>query len=226
MKIYSVNLEEEIKKCKNIAAYVKQNATKNDVASVINAVDKYTVQNEIAMHVGNQKGHILDSVVQECNPSNVIELGTFFGYSALRIARLLKPGSMFYSIEANFECAKVSYEMIEFAGMSDKVKVLLGNSSDIIPRFKTDKSLGMSSFDFVFIDHGKDLYFPDLILMESLNLLKNGCVILADNVLYPGAPKYLDYVRENSHYKCSSFPCKLQNEDVEDALEKSVFMCG
>ena len=219
-------MDKDFLKCQRILAYIKQNATKGSVASVISTVDKYVDENESAMHVGNQKGHILDSVVQECNPVNVIELGALFGYSALRIARLLKPGSVFYTIEANSEYAKISTEVIEFAGMSDKVKVLLGNSSDIIPQFKTDKSLGMSSFDFVFIDHWKELYLPDLKLMENLNLLKKGCVILADNVLYPGAPDYLDYIRNNPNYKCSSFPCKLQKRDVEDAMEKSVFMCS
>jgi len=48
--------------------------------------------------------------------------------------------------------------------------------------------------DFILIDHVKELYLPDLQLMLSLNLLRKGSVIVADNILMPGAPDYKKWV--------------------------------
>lgn len=66
-------------------------------------------------------GLILDNVLQETNPSTVLELGTYCGYSAIRIARLLKPGALLLTIEMNPAHADVARQMIEFAGVKEKV---------------------------------------------------------------------------------------------------------
>ena len=71
----------------------------------------------------------------------------------------------------------------------------------------------------------KTLYKTDILLLEKLNLIKQGSVILADNLLYPGAPDYRDYVRSNSKYKSTTFPCMSQdNEGVRDEMEKSIYL--
>ena len=49
-------------------------------------------------------------------------------------------------------------------------------------------------FDFVFLDHDKDTYIIDLKLLESRGWLTPSCTIVADNVVFPGAPGYLEYV--------------------------------
>lgn len=72
-------------------------------------------------------GLILDNVVKETDPSLVLELGTYCGYSALRIARLLKPNVRFITIEMNPANAAVAREMIEFGGLKDKVQSIKKN---------------------------------------------------------------------------------------------------
>lgn len=72
-----------------------------------------------------QSGKILDKTVEEINPSVALELGTYCGYSAVRISRLLKAGARLLTVEFNPEFAAIAKQMIEFAGVQDKVNTIL-----------------------------------------------------------------------------------------------------
>ncbi|XP_053557898.1 catechol O-methyltransferase isoform X2 [Bombina bombina] len=204
-----------------ILQFVMQNAVRGDPQSVVDNIDKYCSQKEWAMNVGDQKGLILDKVVKETDPSVLLELGTYCGYSSIRISRLLKPGTRFFTIEMNPAYAAVAKQMIEFAGVKDKVQILEGSTEDIIPQLK--KKHEIDTLDFVFVDHWKDKYTPDTKLLEKCNLLRKGSVILADNVILPGAPDFLEYVRTCGRYDCTNYPSQLEYMNEEDALEKAVF---
>ncbi|KAM4808112.1 uncharacterized protein WCC33_003274 [Rhinophrynus dorsalis] len=204
-----------------ILDFVLQNAVRGNPQSVVDCVDKYCSEKEWAMNVGDQKGQILDRIVKETNPSVLLELGTYCGYSAVRIARLLKAGARFFTVEMNPANAAVAKQIIEFAGVKDKVQILEGSTGDIIPQLK--KKYEVSTLDFVFVDHWKDKYKSDTQLLEECNLLRKGSVILADNVIVPGAPDFLEYVRTCGKYDCTNFPSFLEYMDEKDALEKAVF---
>lgn len=66
-------------------------------------------------------GTILDSMVCEISPGSALELGTYCGYSTVRIARLLAPGTKLITLEFNPDYAKVARQVIEFAGLQEKV---------------------------------------------------------------------------------------------------------
>ncbi|XP_069476088.1 catechol O-methyltransferase-like [Ambystoma mexicanum] len=204
-----------------ILNYVLQNAVRGDPQSAIDAIDKYCGEKEWAMHVGDEKGAIVDKVVTETNPSTCLELGTYCGYSAVRVSRLLKSGAQLLTIENCPPHAAIAQQMVDFAGVQDKVKVLQGASQEIIPKLK--KEHGVDTLDFVFIDHWGKGYAPDTKLLEECGLLKAGSVLLADNVVYPGAPEFLEYVRNSGRYDCTHFPSHLEYSTKEDALEKAVY---
>ncbi|XP_075710474.1 catechol O-methyltransferase-like [Rhinoderma darwinii] len=204
-----------------VLQYVLDNAARGDPQSVVDNIDKYCTEKEWAMNVGDQKGMILDNVVKETNPSVLLELGTYCGYSAVRIAQLLKPGARFFTVEFNPVYAAIAKQIIEFAGVNDKVQILEGNTQDIIPQLK--KKYEVDTLDFVFVDHWKDKYAVDTKLLEKCNLLKKGSVILADNVVVPGAPEFLEYVRTCGRYDCTNYPSVLEYMTEKDALEKAVF---
>jgi catechol O-methyltransferase len=63
----------------------------------------------------------MDAVIQEYSPSLVLELGAYCGYSAVRMARLLLPGARLITMEINPDFAAITQQMIEFAGLQDKV---------------------------------------------------------------------------------------------------------
>ncbi|KAL4646286.1 Catechol O-methyltransferase-like [Arapaima gigas] len=201
---------------------VQNNATWGDAESVIATIDNYCRRKEWAMNVGDDKGPILDSVVSEVSPKVALELGTYCGYSTIRIARLLSPGSCLITLEFNPDCAIIARQIIAWAGLQDRVQLLEGPSKDLIPQMK--ESFRVKSFDFVFLDHWKEYYLPDTKLLEECGLLRKGTVLLADNVICPGTPKYLEYVRNSPRYESCYFKSHLEYTKVEDGLEKSVFL--
>lgn len=67
-------------------------------------------------------GCILDSVVSEVNPASVLELGTYCGYSTVRIARLLPPHAKLVTLEFNPHFAAIARQVISWAGVEEKVK--------------------------------------------------------------------------------------------------------
>lgn len=204
-----------------ILNYVLQNAVKGDPQSVLDTIDKYCYEKEWAMNVGDEKGSILDTIVVETNPSMCLELGTYCGYSAVRVARLLKPGSRLVSVDINAANLVVAKQMVEHAGLQDKVQFVEGPSNVVIPQLK--KKCEVDTFDFVFIDHFKDAYKADTKLLETCGLLKKGSVLVADNVICPGAPEFLQYVRTSGRYDCTNYPSHVEYTKDKDALEKAVF---
>nr|XP_004670899.1 catechol O-methyltransferase [Jaculus jaculus] len=204
-----------------ILHHVQQHAKPRDPESVLQAIDTYCSQKEWAMNVGDAKGQIMDTVIQEYRPSLVLELGAYCGYSAVRIARLLPPGAKLLTMEINPDYAAITQQMLDFAGLQDKVTVLLGASQDLIPQLK--KKYDVDTLDMVFLDHWKDRYLPDTLLLEKCGLLRKGTVLLADNVIVPGAPDFLAHVRGSSSFECTHYSSYLEYMKVVDGLEKAVY---
>lgn len=89
--------------------------------------------------------------------------------------------------------------LVELAGLSDIVKVVVGSSADSIKRLHGSGDL--QHIDLMFLDHYKPAYTTDLKLCEHLGLVSAGTVLAADNVIKPGNPPYLDYVRSSVQQK-------------------------
>ncbi|XP_078286333.1 catechol O-methyltransferase B-like [Rhinoraja longicauda] len=202
--------------------YVLENAVAGDPQSTVDTIDKFCKSTEWAMNVGDEKGLILDRVVLEANPRTVLELGTYCGYSTIRIARLLQPGARVYTMEFNPDTAKAAKQIIAHAGVGDKVQLLVGSSWDLIPELR--EKFAVEKLDFVFLDHWKESYTRDTKLLEDCDLLRKGTVLLADNVICPGVPDYLAYIRHHSQYRSEYYPSHLEYTQVEDGLEKSVYL--
>ncbi|XP_029074962.1 catechol O-methyltransferase isoform X1 [Monodon monoceros] len=147
-----------------ILRHVLQHAVAGDPQSVLDAIDAYCSQKEWAMNVGDKKGQIVDAVLREQRPSVLLELGAYCGYSAVRMARLLLPGARLLTIELNPDYAAITQQMVDFAGLQDRVTVVVGASEDIIPQLK--KKYDVDTVDMVFLDHWKDRYLPDMLLLE------------------------------------------------------------
>lgn len=104
-------------------------------------------------------------------------------------------GQRFYSLERNPEFGAVIGSLVHLAGLSDVVKVEIGSSADSIKRLHTNGAL--QHIDLMFLDHYKPAYKTDLKLCEELKLVTPGSVMAADNVIKPGNPPYLEYVRSS-----------------------------
>jgi catechol O-methyltransferase len=182
-----------------LAQYVVANARRGDLDDVIATIDRFCYERSFMINVGDEKGELLDAAVRRTDPKLVLELGTYCGYSALRIARRMSSAARLVSIEFNPANAAIARRVWDHAGVSDRLTVVVGTLGDggaTIERLESEHNLAKGSVDLVFIDHDKNAYLPDLKLIIERGWLHPGSVAVADNVKFPGAPKYRAYMKE------------------------------
>jgi catechol O-methyltransferase len=179
------------------ADYVIAHAPAGNIDAAIAAIDKFARQRKFLINVGDEKGAILDAVVDRIKPRRVLELGAYVGYSALRMARRLGPGGRVFSVEFNPSNAAIARRVIAHAGASDRVTIVVGSIGDggkTVKALEEEHGFKPGSLDFVFIDHAKEAYVPDLQRILDAGWLHVGSVVVADNVGVPGAPEYKAYM--------------------------------
>ncbi|KAM3875457.1 transmembrane O-methyltransferase homolog [Diretmus argenteus] len=203
--------------------YVLTNATPGDPESILDAFDVWCSKVEFISNIGPKKGKILDRLLSEQSPLIVLELGAHCGYSTVRIARALPLGARLYSIEMDQRNAAIAEKIIRLAGFDDDTVELIVNPSDeVIPRLRSD--YGLERLDFVFMDHWKKCYLPDLQMLEGSGLLGKGSMIVADNVLFPGAPNFLRHVRRCGLYEWRIHRATLEYiKGIRDGMAELVF---
>jgi catechol O-methyltransferase len=148
--------------------YVLINSKKNDLQDIINCIDKFCWNSHWMMNIGDVKGKYLDDAIKHKELKNVLELGTYCGYSCLRILNQLTTDAKFVTIEINPEFAKIARLILEHAGVADRVTMLEGSTYVMIPQLK--KTVNIDSFDFIFVDHWKAAYLRDFQLLYQTNL--------------------------------------------------------
>ncbi|KAL4949350.1 hypothetical protein BDW69DRAFT_202907 [Aspergillus filifer] len=185
---------------------------RNNPERVLNAIDQYGRTKKYLMNVGQEKGQIVCDLIADVKPNSVVELGGYIGYSAIMFGNAVRIASggnaRYYSIEKNPVFAAVSMALVSLAGLSDTVKVVVGSGSEGVMRLRVDSVL--DKIDLLFLDHYKPAYVTDLKLCEQLKLIAPKSVIAADNVIYPGNPPYLKYVRSSVEDKRSG----LETEEL------------
>jgi catechol O-methyltransferase len=180
-----------------MADYVLANARQGDREDVIRVIDEFCMNRSVMINVGDEKGEILDSAVRRASPHLLLELGTYCGYSALRMARVMPAGARVCSIEFSPDNAAIARRIWDHAGIGDQLTVVVGTLGDggsTIDRLRTEQGFGEGMVDFVFVDHDKAAYLPDLERILSERWLHPGSIVVADNVRFPGAPKYRAYL--------------------------------
>jgi caffeoyl-CoA O-methyltransferase len=128
--------------------------------------------------VGKVEGKLLQMLVKISGAANVVEIGTFTGYSALMIAEALPAGGRLITCEANPEYADIASSYFQRSPAGGKIQLALG------PALETLHRLADAAFDFVFIDADKPSYSE--YYAEALRLLRAGGIIFVDNVLWRG----------------------------------------
>ncbi len=138
---------------------------------------------------GAFQGRVLSMISKIIQPKNVLEIGTYTGYSALCIAEGIHKEGTIYTLDKNEELEDLQNKYFERSGYRDRIKQYFGNALEIIPGFE-------KKFDLVFIDADKSNY-PNYfeLIIDKMN---PGGIILSDNVLWSGKvieeldPKDLD----------------------------------
>ncbi len=199
--------------------YVFSNAEKNNPKSILQTIDNFVLQSgQFLMNVGPEKGEILRGHLLKSKPNNVIELGTFIGYSAVLISSTIGEKSKLTSIDSDSHSIEIAKELINFAGLDDKVNLIHGSAEEIIPELNFNA-------DFVFIDHAKKKYLSDLKLLETEEIILKNCTVFADNVgiFKDEMAEYFDHVRNSGKYQSQNFSSKLEyRNNIYDAVEISI----
>ncbi|KAF2109082.1 hypothetical protein BDV96DRAFT_616069 [Lophiotrema nucula] len=169
--------------------------------NVLAAIDEYGRTKKYLMNVGEDKGRIVSDLIAEVKPKTMVELGGYVGYSCILFGDAARKagGQRYYSLERNPEFAAVIASLVELAGLSNIVKVVVGSSDASIARLHANGDL--KRIDLMFLDHYKPAYTTDLKLCEELAIVSVGSVLAADNVIKPGNPPYLEYVRSSVEEK-------------------------
>ncbi len=133
------------------------------------------------MVCGHMQGLFLEFISRMISPENILEIGTFTGYSAICLSKGLKPAGKLVTIEINDELAAFAQSYFVKAGVESKIVQMTGNALEIIP--------GLSEkFELVLIDGDKREYVE--YFKQIFEKVKPGGFIIADNTLWGG--KVLD----------------------------------
>lgn len=178
-----------------ILGYLYENSVRRDPASVVDAIDRFSRKRGGMIHLGREKGEIFDRVVRRSGAGRVLELGTNFGYSALRLACNLGTDATIDTLECDHNVAEIAEAIFAYCGLADRVEVIRGPANRSLPQF-------FEPFDLVFIDHYPENYFADLSMIERLGLVRRGSMVITDNVVLfeNQIGPYLRHLRHKSHY--------------------------
>ena len=139
------------------------------------ATNIHTIHGRMAS--GHLQGRLLKMLVTMIRPRNILEVGTFSGYSAICMAEGLEEGGKVWTFEINDEQEDFTRPWIEGSPVSDKIKFIIGDAITMAP------SLGIV-FDMAFVDGDKRTYVETYEM--AMSVLRRGGYIIADNTLWDG----------------------------------------
>jgi caffeoyl-CoA O-methyltransferase len=147
--------------------------------ALLNEIEAETRLHHRQAHMlsGALQGKFLEMISRLLNPSFILEIGTFLGYSALCLEKGLKPGGELHTLEIDEEIAAVARENFKKSKTENKIILHIGNALELI------NSLN-KPWDLVFIDADKTGYAD--YYQALVPKLKSGSLIMADNVLFHG----------------------------------------
>ena len=138
---------------------------------------KQDAQNKYIPIIMDDTLKVIAEYLVKVKPSNILEIGTAIGYSAMCFSEYLAEGGKIDTIERDQERIEEAKENIKNVGVGDKINILEGDAVEILPTLN-------EKYDMIFIDAAKGKY--PFFLKEALRLLKENGIIFADNILYKG----------------------------------------
>jgi caffeoyl-CoA O-methyltransferase len=138
---------------------------------------------------GHIQGKFLELISKMISPSNILEIGTFTGYSAICMAKGLTSEGILHTIDIDDELRYIAEDFIRRSPVGEKIKLYTGDALRIIPQMNI-------MFDLVFIDGDKREYTAYYNL--AIEKVRKGGYIIADNVLWSG--KVLENAKSNDKF--------------------------
>jgi predicted O-methyltransferase YrrM len=133
------------------------------------------------MQISPEQGQLLEWLVKALGVRRAVEVGTFTGYSALRIALALPDGGHLTCCDVSEEYTAIARRAWAEAGVTDRITLRLGPAVDTLAALIAD---GARDVDLVFIDADKESYAA--YVEAAWTLLRTGGVVAIDNTLWSG----------------------------------------
>lgn len=144
--------------------------------AVLEEMEAYAAEREVPI-VGPAVGRLLQVLVKLCGARRIFEMGSAIGYSSIWLARAAGEGAEVFYSDGSKENATRAVEYLRRAGMADRVRILVGDSLDLLRQTPGE-------FDMVFCDVDKHQY--PAVFPLALPRVRKGGLLVADNVLWYG----------------------------------------
>ena len=158
--------------------YLRKNITETNAQKELREFSFHTLGNVANMQVTPEQASFLNFLIKIGNYSNVLELGTFMGYSTLSMALALNPDGKIITIDKDVKTAAYAIDFWKKAGVEQKIKLINEDAKVSVNKFINEGLL----FDFIFIDADKSGY--KTYFESSLSLITENGLIVFDNVLW------------------------------------------
>lgn len=195
----------------NLAAYAEDHTSAEP--SLLQELNRETHAKVLMprMLSGHIQGRFLSMISKMVQPREILEIGTYTGYSALCLAEGLADGGVLNTIDINEELEDMIRDYINRSGLSENIRFHVGNAMDIIPKLP-------SFFDLVFIDADKENYGNYYEM--AIDRMRPGGFLIADNVLWSGRVlNEKDLLNDQETKALHAFNEKVQADDrVENIL--------
>ena len=190
--------------------YIHENSSPED--ALLHELDRETHLRVLnpRMISGHIQGKLLELIVKMFRPKNILEIGTFTGYSALCMAAGLEEGATIDTCEVDDELEPLAQSFFDRSAHGHKITLHIGSALEIAP------TLG-KQFDLVFFDGDKREYPAYYDMLMDKGLVHSGTVMLADNILWYG--KVVQPVAHNDHHTQALI--EFNRKVVEDSRVES-----
>jgi catechol O-methyltransferase len=152
---------------------------KGNPSRMLQAIDEFSATHDFLISIGAHKAKILSDLIAKEKPAIVVELGGYLGYSAILFADAMRkaPSSTeskirVWSLEMSPEFATIAEKLIEIAGLSALVTVVVGPAEESLRKLKEEGNL--KDLDMLFLDHAEELYVSDFKVRIFLHLSSLG----------------------------------------------------
>lgn len=160
-----------------------------DIQEIIADIKKEALGNKVPI-LQDKSLEFIRLILRITNPKRILEIGTAVGYSAINFVNELDGNVFVKTIEKSEKMYNTAISNISKIGFSDKIDVVHADATEYLPNLKED-----NMYDVIFIDAAKGQYLK--FLENAMRLVKDGGIIIADNVLFKG--RVLSDYNEHKH---------------------------
>ena len=134
------------------------------------------------MQISPEQGQFFKLLIRMTNAQQVVEVGTYTGYSALCLAQAVGARGRVVCCDISEEWTAIGQEFWQQAGVAERIDLRLAPALETLEQMRQDGEAGR--FDFAFIDADKGNY--QAYYEHLLDLVRPGGVIAVDNTLWSG----------------------------------------